>query len=100
MSSPVKELGFLNKVSTHFSLRPFFSSISVTFASFALNSSKGKHSAKNEISGLETLIREIAPTPGGDEQATIVSSRSINSVYFLGPCMYICKADTREFMNQ
>ena len=59
-----------------------------------------EESAKNEISGLETLIREIAPTPGGDEQATIVSSRSINLVYFLGPCIYICKADTREFMNQ
>ena len=85
MSSPVRELGFLNKVSTHFSFRPFFSSISVTFASFALNLSKDKHSAKNEISGLETLTREIAPTPGGEEQATIVSSRSINSVLFFGP---------------
>ena len=100
MSSPVKELGFLNKVSTHFSFNPSFISISLTFASFALNSSKDKHSVKNEISGPETLIRAMAPTPGGEEHATIVSSRSINSVYFLGPCMYICKADTREFMNQ
>jgi hypothetical protein len=52
------------------------------------------------MSGLETLIKEIAPTPGGEEHATIVSSKSINSIYFLGPCIYICTADTREFMNQ
>ena len=100
MSSPVKELGFLYKVSTHFSFKPFLSSISLTLASFAANSSKDKYLLKNEISGLETLIKEIAPTPGGEEHATIVSSRSINSVYFLGPCIYICKAETREFMNQ
>ena len=100
MSSPVKELGFLKRVSTHFYLKPFLNSISVTFASFALSPSRDKLSAKNEMSGLETLIKEIAPTPGGEEHATIVSSKAINSIYFLGPCIYICTADTREFMNQ
>jgi len=41
----------------------------------------------------ETLIQDIAPDPGGEEQATIISSVFINyqalAFTFLGPCITI-----------
>ena len=52
----------------------------------------------------ETLMQEIAPDPKGEEHAIIVSSKFINyqalAFSFLGPCITICKAETREFKNQ
>ena len=83
ISSPVKELGDLKKVSTHFSLKSLFNCNSLTKDSllpiffipiFFNNSVK---------SPPEILIIDIAPLPGGEEHAIIVSVSEYT--YFIEP---------------